>query len=95
MRSRVYRNLDNSFEILGFNIFELVMLTCTLVLGGELAQFFDIQRIWSFLFTFLLGLSFYWLRKSLGNKFIPRLIRFVYLPKSTPRKLMSSKWSSK
>src|SRR5262245_55564742 len=87
MRSPVYRNLDRPFEILGFTIFELMVLCIALVGGGELAQFLSFQRIWSVLLTMVLALIFFWLRRSLGDLFLRRFFRFLFLPSELSPKL--------
>jgi hypothetical protein len=80
MRAAVYRNLDKNFHILGFSIAELVLLSLVLVLGGELSQIIGVHRVWSFLATAVLALSLVWLRRSLGEVFVRRLVRFLAIP---------------
>ena len=88
MRSPVYRNLDKPFQIFGFTALELTALCFSLVGGGELAQTFAIHRIWAFIFTIILALSFFWIRRSLGDLFARRLFRFLKLPSNMAPKLL-------
>ena len=88
MRSQVYRNLDKPFQILGFYLNELVILCFTLVVGSELTQLFEVQNAWSFLSTLILAFALFWFRRSLGEKFGQRIIRFINLPSHTIPKLI-------
>ncbi|MBK9038048.1 MAG: hypothetical protein IPL83_02620 [Bdellovibrionales bacterium] len=88
MRSPVYRNLDRPFQILGFNSAELTVLCIFLVGGGELAGFIGLHRIWALVFTVVTGCLLIWVRRSLGDYFVPRLIRFLELPKEIYSKLI-------
>ena len=88
MRSPVYRNLDKPFQVLGFNLNELILLCFILVVGSELAQLFEAQSVWSFLLTFVLAFGLFWFRRLLGEKFGQRLIRFINLPSHTAPKLI-------
>jgi len=87
MRSPVYRNLDKPFQIMGFNILELTLLCVIFVGGGELLQLFDLNRVWAFLLTAILAFNLFWVRRSLGDLFIARLIRFLKLPSQLNPKL--------
>lgn len=89
MRSPVYRNLDRPFQIYGFNPLELTVLSVAFAGSGELAQAFGIHRIWAFLFTFILAFAIYSLRRSLGDLFARRLLRFLILPSRVHAKLFA------
>lgn len=88
MRYPVYRNLDKPFQILGFNTLELTILCFCLVGGGEVADALGASRIWPLIFTIILGLSIHWIRHSLGDFFLRRLIRFLQLPGQLQRKIV-------
>ncbi|MBX3023008.1 MAG: hypothetical protein KF799_15135 [Bdellovibrionales bacterium] len=80
MRSPVYRNLDKPFQILGFTPIELATLCFAFVLGGELAQFLGFDRAWALVFTLLVAATLHWFRRSMGELFGRRLLRFLQLP---------------
>lgn len=80
MRSPVYRNLDKPFQIYGFGPFELTALSAAFVICGELAQSLGVHRVWAFLFTFILAFGIYSFRRSMGDLFLRRLLRFLNLP---------------
>lgn len=80
MQFPVYRNLDMPFQVLGFSTVELIVLCFALVGGGEFTQLLGVHRIWAFMFTIVLALSLFWIRRSLGDLFGRRLIRFLKLP---------------
>lgn len=92
MRTSVYRNLDAPFQILGFNVFELTLLSVLLVLSNELLTLLSLSRLWAFMVIFLYGLCVFWLRHSLGHFFLRRLIRFYQLPSRLHRRLMNGKF---
>lgn len=93
MRSPVYRNLDRPFRIFGFSPLELSILCITFVVWGEIAQSLSIHRVWGFLATALLALLFHWLRRSMGDHFTRRLIRFLKLPSEIRSKLFVTRRS--
>jgi hypothetical protein len=89
VRSPVYRNLDRPFQIYGFNPFELTVLSIAFAGSGELAQAFGVHRVWAFLITFILAFAIYSLRRSLGDLFARRLLRFLILPNQVRSKLFA------
>ncbi|RME14429.1 MAG: hypothetical protein D6797_08870 [Bdellovibrio sp.] len=88
MRSPVYRNLDQPLQILGFSIPELIFLVVVFVLGEEVLNLFDASRAWAFLVTIIFAIGFYWMRRSLGDYFGKRLLRFFQLPSHLYSKLL-------
>lgn len=88
MRSPVYRNLDQPFEILGFSVAELTSLCFVLVAGGELLKFFGFNRLWAFLLTMVLAFALFWLRRSLGENFSFRMLRYLSFPNRLQPKLV-------
>ncbi len=80
MRVPVYRNLDSPFQIGGFKPLELVFLCCFFVIASEGSGMFGFSRIWAILFTFSAAAGVYWTRRSLGDEFPRRVIRFLSLP---------------
>ncbi|MCB0362649.1 MAG: hypothetical protein KDD35_08000 [Bdellovibrionales bacterium] len=87
MRSPIYRNLDKPFQIMGFSALELALLCICLVVGGEIVEFLGQPRILAMAFTFVLGCLLIWVRRSLGDFFLGRLIRFVVLPREIYSKI--------
>ena len=81
MRQPVFRNLDKPFEVFGLTPLELMFLCLFFVLGGDLLEFLGLNRVWTFLGSFVLGFGMFWLRWSLGRFFLRRLVRFVFLPR--------------
>ncbi len=90
MRAPIYRNLDQSFQIMGFSVVELLLLAVVLVGGGELLPLFGIHRAWALVVTLILAVSFFGLRRSLGERFVLRLGRFLRLPSQLRAKLFLS-----
>lgn len=88
MRSIVYRNLDKPFQILSFNLFELTLFCFIFVGGGEIGYFLEINRFLVLLITIIFALVLFWIRRSLGNYFIQRFIRFLFLPSQLNAKLL-------
>lgn len=88
MRSPVYRNLDQPFEIWGFSTGQMTLLCCSLVAGGELAELIGVHRVWSLLLTICLAIVIYGIRKSFGRLFAQRLYRFARLPQRTRERLV-------
>lgn len=80
MRVPVYRNLDSPFQIGGFKPLELVLVCSFFVILSELSSLIGLDRIWAFLIAICLGASLFWMRRSLGDDFPKRLIRFIGLP---------------
>ena len=93
MRTPVYRNLDQPFQIYGFSPIELVALSVAFVFFGEFAQSFSIHRIWALIFTFVFAFALYSFRRALGDLFLRRLVRFLSLPSLVRSKLVGSKHS--
>jgi hypothetical protein len=91
MRSPVYRNLDRPFQVYGFSVLELTLLSAAFVGGGELAQSLGIRRIWAFLLTFKLANGMHSLRRALGEMFALRLLRYLELPNQVQAKLFAKK----
>lgn len=69
MKSQIYRNLDEPFKIFSFKPFEIIILCLLFILCIELSKFFEINRIWVFVFNIILIFSLVWIRKSLGDLF--------------------------
>lgn len=88
MRSPVYRNLDHPFRILGLSAAELIFLCLVLTGGGELAQLTGAPRFWSLVAALLLAFCLYLFRRSLGDLFGRRLLRFFALPRFLFPKLL-------
>ena len=80
MRVPVYRNLDSPFQIGGFKPLELVFICSSFVLLSELSSLLGIDRLWAFVFAACAATAVFWMRKTLGDEFPKRLIRFVSLP---------------
>lgn len=80
MRVPVYRNLDSPFQIGGFKPYELVIVSALFVILSEISSSLGINRVWAFLFALVLGASLYWMRRSLGDEFPKRIVRFLMLP---------------
>ena len=89
MRSQVFRNLDQPFEIFGFSAVQMTLLCCSLVVGGELVELIGVHRIWSILMTALFAVATYWIRRSFDPRFGRRLIRFARLPMQTREKVVN------
>jgi hypothetical protein len=80
MRVPVYRNLDSPFQVGGFKPLELVFICCFFVISSELSGTLGFSRVWAILLTFAAAGSVYWTRRSLGDEFPRRVIRFLSLP---------------
>jgi hypothetical protein len=80
MRSPIYRNIDKPFQIAGFSAAELILLCVALAGGGELAQLFSVDRVWTFFVTLIIALGLFLFRRTLGEHFFFRLIRFFQIP---------------
>ncbi len=80
MRAPIYRNLDQPFQVMGFSVAELTLLAVTLVGGGELFQLLGVHRVWAFVATLILASVFFVFRRSFGDLFVRRLLRFLRLP---------------
>jgi hypothetical protein len=90
MRTPVYRNLDRSFQILGLSPLEICVISLFLVASGELSDVLGIHRIWSLLFTGGVAFGLFWFRRSMGEMFAPRLLRFLQLPGQLRPRLLGS-----
>ena len=88
MRARVFRNLDRPFRVLGFSPVELTILCLGFVLGGEILSSAGASRIWAFLSTALNAVGLYLFRRTFGDQFGMRLIRFLTLPGQLQAKLI-------
>jgi hypothetical protein len=93
VRSPVYRNLDKPFQICGFSPLELTVLSIAFAGSGELAEAAGTHRLWAFLITIILALGMHSLRRSLGEAFPRRLLRFVKLPAEIEPKLFTRRES--
>lgn len=82
MREPIFRNLDTPFQIMGFNYLELMAVCFIFVIASELSESLHINRFFSFSITALVVASWYWIRRSMGEKFGSRLVRFIFLPKN-------------
>jgi hypothetical protein len=91
MRTPIYRNLDRPFQIFAFSPLELTVLCVAFVGLGEIAQSFSLSRIWSFILTGFVALSFYLFRRSMGDFFGRRLLRFLNLPTEIHPRLLIQK----
>lgn len=80
MRSKVYRNLDRPFQILGLYPSEITALCLFFVVASEFSQSVGLNRVWIFLATAGLAAIVHWFRRIFGELFGRRLIRFLALP---------------
>jgi hypothetical protein len=94
MRSPVYRNLDQPMRILGFSPMELSVLCVAFVALGEAAQAIGVYRFWAVLLTAVAAGILYSFRRSMGEMFARRLLRFLRLPSELHSKLYASGHSS-
>jgi len=81
MRAPVYRNLDKTIEVMGFSPVELTCLCFVLIAGGEIMRIIGLDRTWAFLATTIVAAGLFWIRRSLGEHFLMRMIRFLSLPR--------------
>lgn len=88
MRTHVYRNLDKPFQILSFNLLELSLFCFLFVGGNEVSHFFKFNPFFVIMFILIFGLFIFWIRRTFGNYFTQRFIRFLLLPSELKPKLL-------
>lgn len=84
MREQMFRNLDDSVMIFGFQASELFVLASILVFGTEAAHFFSISTGWIIGIVFALALTLRFIRKEFGKKAIQKSLRYFLLPEKIP-----------